>query len=257
MALDEPQDSGGVPEWVVTFGDMMSLLLTFFIMLFSMSEIKQEQKYQAVLESLRRTFGYDTAVLSSAPGSFRPRNADLEKLASLGRARRASLMKGGAPVNAPVGDYPRVTAVTLDGNPAVAGVVFFKKDSDELSEANKTILQSIAHRVAGIPQKIEIRGHTSNHPLPPDSPFRDHWDLAYARCRRVEQFLVTLGINPQRIRLGVAAGNELRYTGTDRLLQEENPRVEILLLGEAVTSNTAGHAAERADNDGRTTPTPP
>ncbi|MBL4886213.1 MAG: flagellar motor protein MotB, partial [Planctomycetaceae bacterium] len=36
MDDDEPP---GVPEWVVTYGDMMSLLLTFFIMLVSLSEV--------------------------------------------------------------------------------------------------------------------------------------------------------------------------------------------------------------------------
>ena len=60
MALEEDDGGGGdIPEWVVTFGDMMSLLLTFFIMLVSLSEIKQEEKYQAMVESLTQRFGYD------------------------------------------------------------------------------------------------------------------------------------------------------------------------------------------------------
>ena len=45
---EEEDSGGGIPEWVVTFGDMMSLLLTFFIMLVSLSEIKQEEKFQAI-----------------------------------------------------------------------------------------------------------------------------------------------------------------------------------------------------------------
>ena len=45
----EEQEGPGIPEWVVTFGDMMSLLLTFFIMLLSMSEMKQEERYQAMV----------------------------------------------------------------------------------------------------------------------------------------------------------------------------------------------------------------
>ena len=41
--MAEPEEEqGGVPEWVVTYGDMMSLLLTFFIMLVSMSELKMK-----------------------------------------------------------------------------------------------------------------------------------------------------------------------------------------------------------------------
>ena len=52
MAIEEEPEPG-IPEWVVTFGDMMSLLLTFFIMLVSMSEMKQDEKFQAVAESFR------------------------------------------------------------------------------------------------------------------------------------------------------------------------------------------------------------
>ena len=67
MAIAE-EEKAGVPEWVVTFGDMMSLLLTFFIMLVSMSEIKEEKRYQAMVESLRKRFGHDTTIMALIPG---------------------------------------------------------------------------------------------------------------------------------------------------------------------------------------------
>ena len=54
---DEPEEMG-IPEWVVTFGDMMSLLLTFFIMLVSLSEIKDDETYQKLVDSVQREFGY-------------------------------------------------------------------------------------------------------------------------------------------------------------------------------------------------------
>ncbi|MBN1909984.1 MAG: flagellar motor protein MotB [Pirellulales bacterium] len=238
MAI-EPEETPGVPEWLVTFGDMMSLLLTFFIMLFSMSEIRQEQKFQAMLESMRKAFGHDMSMLTSVPGPHTPQNSNFAKLASLGRARRANIMKGGAPVKAPVGSEPRVMSLRPDGDPTTAGLVFFREGSDELTEAAKKTLQSLARQIEGMPQRIEIRGHTSNRPLAHGSPFRDHWDLAYARARKVEAFLVKLGIDPERIRLGVAAGNELKYDGTDRLRQEENPRVEVLMTNETIESQHA------------------
>ena len=56
MAIEE-EAGPGIPEWVVTFGDMMSLLLTFFIMLVSMSELKEDERYQAMVESFRQQFG--------------------------------------------------------------------------------------------------------------------------------------------------------------------------------------------------------
>ena len=40
---EESSGGEGAPAWMATFGDMMSLLLPFFILMFSMSEIKREQ----------------------------------------------------------------------------------------------------------------------------------------------------------------------------------------------------------------------
>ncbi len=101
-------DAGAIPEWVVTFGDMMSLLLTFFIMLVSLSEVKQKEKYQALVDSMRRQFGHDTSIASLAPGQHKPRNAQLARLSSQGRSLRANTMNGGDKVKAPVGENPRV-----------------------------------------------------------------------------------------------------------------------------------------------------
>ena len=70
MAIEEEEDDPGIPEWVVTFGDMMSLLLTFFIMLVSMSELKEEERFQAMLESMRRQFGHDSAMAAAIPGGI-------------------------------------------------------------------------------------------------------------------------------------------------------------------------------------------
>ena len=47
----------GVPEWVVTYGDLMSLLLCFFILLAAFSELKQERDYQEVVRSVQEAFG--------------------------------------------------------------------------------------------------------------------------------------------------------------------------------------------------------
>ena len=95
----------------VTFGDMMSLLLTFFIMLVSMSEVKSEERFQAMVESMARKFGHDTSVESLSPGPARPRNSEVAKLATEGRAKRLDTHRGGDKVRAMTGDNPRVRSI--------------------------------------------------------------------------------------------------------------------------------------------------
>lgn len=81
---DDPPPS--VPEWTVTFGDLMALLLTFFVMLLSMSEFKNNSKFRNVAESMERRFGQ-----SQASGEF-VRNPRTAEAVAAARSRRALLL---------------------------------------------------------------------------------------------------------------------------------------------------------------------
>ena len=53
----EEAKSGGAPEWMVTYSDMVTLLLTFFVMLLAMASFESPGRVDKVIESLRRAFG--------------------------------------------------------------------------------------------------------------------------------------------------------------------------------------------------------
>jgi chemotaxis protein MotB len=230
MPANEEEQADAIPEWVVTFGDMMSLLLTFFVLLFSMSEIKEEQQ-QALIDSLRRQFGHVTASLSPIPGPGPPMNSAIQRLSSMGRARRANTMNGGDKVRAPVGDHPPLRAARSGNRTSTGGILDFKQGQGVMDPEIRRKLGDIAEVIRGKPQKIEIRGHTSRRPLDESSPYRNHWDLAYARSFRVMEHLVDLGIDPERIRIVVAAKNEpAQPNATD----PAHDRVEVFMLNEFV-----------------------
>ncbi len=241
MAIEEEPDRG-LPEWVVTFGDMMSLLLTFFIMLVSMSEIKEQERFQALVDSMQKQFGHDMSDASRAPGTHRPRNSRLAKLATQGRAKRANTMNGGDKVKAPVGEHPRVRVVRPGDQRTIGGVVFFADGIGDLTDENRHQLRMAAEVMVGKSQKIEVRGHTSRKPLAADSPYRDHWELAYTRSRQTAEFLISLGIDHRRIRISVAAETEPLDIGDDPQRLKENDRVEVFLLNE-VTRDLEGSPA--------------
>ena len=82
----------GAPDWMVTYGDMMTLLLCFFVIMLSMSEMKQDQKFQEVMESIRSAFGYD-ASLGKVPLDLQTRNSLVEQMKKL-IAKAAATVKG-------------------------------------------------------------------------------------------------------------------------------------------------------------------
>ena len=231
----EEEPAQGVPEWVVTFGDMMSLLLTFFIMLVAMSEIKEDEKFQAMVDSMRQEFGHEATIMP-VPGDTVPRNSNMIHTASAGRARRRDTVQGGAKVKAVLGDNQRVLSSRMGKHAIKSGIVQFDVEAIELSDDAKGQLQQMAAQLAGKPHRVEVRGHASRRPLSPNSTLRDKYDLAYERSRAVKQFLVEQGIDEERIRLTAAADNEPVYNGTDIDQQRRNARVQVLMWDEP-----AGH----------------
>lgn len=243
MKLNE-ESPATVPDWMVTYGDIMSLLLTFFIMLISMSEIKQNDKFQGVADSLHQQFGYDTSLLNLLPGDLRPRNAGLAALALAGRSQRRSQMEGTTKVKSAAGENPQVRIIRPGNRTTVGTVVAFDETGATLSQEARSQLRQIADLLDGKPQKIEVRGHTSQRPAAASGAVQDNWDLAYRRAHATMQFLANdLKIAPQRIRLSVAGPYEPVHLSNDPERTRENPRVEVFLLDELASDEVASKSS--------------
>lgn len=226
MPEDDPPP--GVPEWVVTYGDMMSLLLTFFIMLVSMSEVKANKKYREVLESLQRHLGYRSGA-HVPPGPQFPLNSMVEQLRTLGSFQDDPTGKGGVKSPQTVdGPDTRIT-MTPPGMPIPVGPALpFDPGSTQLNEAGRRAMQQIVAAVAGKPNKIEIRSHCA--PGTPDARrFEDTWELTFVRGRTVYDLLIEAGVNPDRVRI-VACGEFQPPAAASDVPGMQADRVEVVML---------------------------
>ena len=108
--------------------------------------------------------------------------------------------------------------------------VLFQVGKAELEPGESESLDSIANAVKGKLNRVEVRAHCLRRPLPKESQYQDHWDLCYAQCQVVKKRLEELGIEPERIRLSQAEGNEplAANLGHDEL--KLNSRVDVILL---------------------------
>lgn len=225
----EEDDAPGVPEWVVTYGDMMSLLLTFFIMLVSLSEIVNDEKYRAILESIQKYTGYRTGPVSP-PGKYFPMNSLVKQMSILGAYTDSpDRGRGGIKTRSLEGKDVRVYRAR-EGVPLKVGEsLHYNQTEIDLNQARKAKLDQIIPELAGKPNKIEVRSHTSIEPLPADSPIKDKLVLTYERGRHVMLYLIQKGIAPKRIRITAAADYEPPLQSGDEK-SEQMDRLDILQL---------------------------
>jgi len=239
----EDDPPAGAPEWVVTYGDMMSLLLTFFIMLVSMSEIKQDSgKFRAMLDAITREFGASSGTFGS-PGTSLQRTSIYDKLSSLGIISSGDLQRSNRQGKGPGGAHQAVRRIR-DGNiVTLGGAVVFARHSAELTPALQQSLDVIAAVLARKINRIEVRGHASPEPLPDDTPFRDTLDLSFARAQAAADYLVSRGVSLDRIRISAAGDTEPRTLARGKEAQALNRRVDVFLIDSYITRPADAAAA--------------
>jgi chemotaxis protein MotB len=190
----------GAPEWFVTFADLMSLLLAFFVMLVSMGGFEKPTQFHSLVATLQEQFGHRVVQGTAMASPVAPANAD---------------------------DVPDAQRL---GTTHSGGVIYFAELATGLTDENKQALVHIARQLMSSDAIVELRGHSALVALTPESGLRDLWDLADRRCHSTMAFLIEQGVDASRIRLANAGTSEPLYMGGNTSEIARNSRVEIRLM---------------------------
>lgn len=218
----------------MTYGDAMTLLLCFFVIIVSMSELKEDEKFQQVMESLRKAFGGYVGSIGKVPIVNDPTNTLIAKLLEI-EVHDMSDQKGDSDEEGIHGRKFRVTNVRDGLEVVVGGLITFDRFSATLKPQARELIAQTAELLRGYNTKLLVRGHATREPLPEDSLYEDARDLSYARAREVGRALQANGVRPVRLILVAASDTEplvrQAYTEERRAL---NRRVEILVTEDLI-----------------------
>lgn len=246
----------GVADWVVTYGDMMSLLLCFFILLAAFSEPKQDREFQEVVQAIKEQFGY-TGGAGLAPSRESPKNSIISMLENVSLHKSIHQEVSNADDPGVTGKQTTVKRVREGQQVVVGGPVPFERASSELSAATRKQLDRIADTLRGKNNKVEIRGHAGVDDIPDDAAEAAFWQLSQDRAKAVKDYLTDprRGIRAERVRMVACAHHEpLDSRAYNPLKQANNRRVEIIEIEALVNDfadNQSAKPIEAATPSGR------
>ncbi len=251
MADDfEPQEETeeGAPEWMVTFADMMSLLLTFFILLLSFATM-DAKKFQMAADSMREAFSFtalpipgkarpQTSNGASEPTTqtFRPRRqrSRKEQVAEMQHSAQTQVLQA---IKQQVDSYIRQEDLeafvkTELGDRGLMIVnsdpLSFPSAGADLSDNSIQYLDALLPIISKSDFDVLIEGHTDNQPIR-TSEFASNWELSTARASRFARYLIERGINPERLSVHGYAEFRPVAPNNSEANRAKNRRIEILL----------------------------
>jgi chemotaxis protein MotB len=257
MARKKEQASEGAPEWMATYSDMVTLLLTFFIMLFAMSTV-DKNTFEEVAKSLSQSFlnlNTGDSVLIHKSGSILTIDytslqngvikdslkekyledaedmvVDAEKdlkekvIDEAKNDIRDTIAEKGLSDKVQVVEEKDFLLIRLESE------IFFQSGSAEINDEGKKVLSALANDLRGIENDILISGHTDNVPIH-TVQYSSNWELSTARATNVVAYLVNVEkLDPAKL---TATGNgEYRPIGDNSTPEgrQKNRRIEIKIM---------------------------
>lgn len=252
-----PECEEGAPAWVMTFADLMSLLMCFFVLLLSFSEM-EATKFKQMAGSMRIAFGVQrqieatdtpmgTSVITQefSPGKPEPtvlddiRQTTVEEKPELDVFKeaeekevieeKAEEMKE-ALREAIANDLLEVETRENTIIIRIKEKGSFPSGSDEMREDFIPVLMKITEHLVTTPGKIEVVGHTDNIPIR-TFRFRSNWELSSARAVSVlHQLLRNKALEAERLEVKGQADVHPIVANDTPENRAQNRRVEIVII---------------------------
>jgi chemotaxis protein MotB len=245
-------------RWLLTYSDLITLLMIFFVVLYSMSKV-DAQRFAAVAESLNKALGggtpakielsaspvgpslFQTGTPSSKatiPGTGKDpdntTNANPDASRGNGDTEKMSIDAIKAKLDKFAADngIQSTLVTTIEERGLVVSIqetLLFESGSADITARARDILNKITTVLAVAPNQIKVEGHTDNLPIN-TAEFPSNWELSVTRSTNVVHILQHDGISPTRLSaLGYGEFRPISSNDTDAG-RSKNRRIDLIIL---------------------------
>ena len=235
MAREKKSDSseGGLPAWLITFSDLMTLLLTFFVLLMSMAVIDERAK-RDVIGSVAKEMGFGTTITNTTapsgkknllePGKMDLPDEDLQPL------KDRIFDDSSQDLKFQENKFVQIFSLSDE--------VLFLPGSTDLSPSGMVLLNRLLPYLHRLEYPLLVAGHAG---LPRDEEGGDYlvnfdktkvdvtWLISFRRAMAVYRHLVAEGIPPDRLSLEAFGHHRARFNNNTPEGRKQNRRVDLVL----------------------------
>jgi chemotaxis protein MotB len=223
-----------LPEWLAAFGDLMSLLLCFFVLLLSMATM-DAVKVREAIGSFKGTLGIlEGSEYMEAEKRFAPPPQQPPQQGDDSGQAKSSMANPVQEINEVVKNDPKESVTIEDAEDGfivrLPAALPFRKDSASIDNPDaKLFIKRMASVIKKMPNdiKIVVRGHTDDQQPSLASNFKDNWELSSARAIAVVKELIGNGVNRERLSAAGYADTEPITSNFSEEGRLKNSRVEV------------------------------
>ena len=185
---DQIMEDEGAPLWMVTYADMVTLVMTFFILYYSIASMNMQKFKEAIIGEEQASIGLlellDSAEIKESIQNLTSQKSD-DILSEMSKAAEDSEM------DVETSDAKVVVRVP--------GASLFKPGQADLQLSARPVLDEVIRVVNKYPNyKIHIQGHTDDEPISTER-FPTNWELSAARATAVLRYFIDKGAEPERM----------------------------------------------------------
>lgn len=246
-----PECKAGAPEYMLTYGDLVTLLMCFFVLLFAMSSV-DSQKFESLMVSFQGSAGILPGGTSMTEANLQfdgmpEKNVSSSMTVQLDAMER---LKEEVQKKIDENNLNKSVELEIDARGLVIrfpdNVLFDSGSADIKVDALKslTAIGNILNKKDYNKNHIRVEGHTDNVPI---NTFRypSNWELSTARSTNVIEYLIAnIGLNPNRLSASGYGEYHPIASNDNNSGKAKNRRVDIVILntieGAIEPSNTTG-----------------
>lgn len=239
-----PPDRGNSAGWLTTFNDLMTLLMVFFVLLFTMGSMDHNlmKEFQYALQSGLGVLGPGSKASIAVQQPRTPISQQGQLTQAINqRAAEGEIVETDS-IDEALGEFAAQPGIHVsyskDGvHISFEDGLFFNFGKADIHSSGFAFLDKMTVLIQKIPYAVRVEGHTDNVPIH-TTRYPSNWELSIARAVSVVKYFVDVGkINPQRLS-AVGYGESRPLVPNDTAAgRAKNRRVEIVLATEDEKQN--------------------